>query len=85
MTEPTAPNDRAERAGVKFKDADLIGIPLQIVLGRGAKDGKAEFRNRWRAEKRDVALAGVAREAFRAHRELLEELDSAADEVKAPV
>lgn len=78
-------DDRAERAGVKFKDADLIGIPLQIVLGRGAKDGKAEFRNRWRAEKRDVALAGVAREAFRAHRELLEELDSAADEVKAPV
>lgn len=78
-------DDRAERAGVKFKDADLIGIPLQIVLGRGAKDGKAEFRNRWRAEKRDVALAGVTREAFRAHRELLEELDSAADEVKAPV
>ncbi len=36
-------DDRDERAGVKFKDADLIGIPLRIVVGRDAKEGKVEF------------------------------------------
>jgi prolyl-tRNA synthetase len=41
-------DDRDERAGVKFKDADLIGIPLQVVVGRGAADGKVQFRSRRR-------------------------------------
>lgn len=40
-------DDRDERAGVKFKDADLIGIPLQIVLGeRGLAEGKIEIKSR---------------------------------------
>ena len=40
-------DDRKERAGVKFKDADLIGIPVQIVIGdRGLKEGKLEFKVR---------------------------------------
>jgi len=39
-------DDRAERAGVKFKDADLIGIPLQIVVGKLAGEGKVEVRDR---------------------------------------
>ena len=40
-------DDRNERAGVKFKDADLIGIPVQIVIGdRGLKEGKLEFKTR---------------------------------------
>jgi prolyl-tRNA synthetase len=38
--------DRAERPGVKFKDADLIGIPGQIVVGRLAAEGKVEVRRR---------------------------------------
>ncbi len=38
--------DRDERAGVKFKDADLTGIPLQIVVGKHAADGKVEVRRR---------------------------------------
>jgi prolyl-tRNA synthetase len=41
-------DDRDERAGVKFKDADLIGIPLQVVVGRLAKEGKVQFRSRRR-------------------------------------
>ncbi len=77
-------DDRTERAGVKFKDADLIGIPLQIVLGRGAREGKAEFRNRWAGEKRDIALDEVAREVHSARQQLLDELNSAAAQVKAP-
>ncbi|MCL6518863.1 MAG: proline--tRNA ligase [Armatimonadetes bacterium] len=39
-------DDREERAGVKFKDADLIGIPIQIVVGRTAAEGKVEIRDR---------------------------------------
>lgn len=39
-------DDREERAGVKFKDADLIGIPVQIVVGKTAIDGKVEVRDR---------------------------------------
>ncbi len=38
--------DRAERAGVKFKDADLMGIPGQVVVGRLAGEGKVEVRRR---------------------------------------
>ena len=37
---------RAERPGVKFKDADLIGIPGQVVVGRMAGEGKVEVRRR---------------------------------------
>ncbi len=39
-------DDRAERAGIKFKDADLIGVPVQIVVGKTAADGKVEIRDR---------------------------------------
>ncbi len=44
-------DDRYERAGVKFKDADLIGIPLRIIVGKDAVDGKVEFINRYNDEK----------------------------------
>ena len=40
-------DDRAERPGVKFKDADLIGVPLRITIGgRGLKDGVVEMKLR---------------------------------------
>jgi prolyl-tRNA synthetase len=43
-------DDRAERPGVKFKDADLIGLPLRITVGgRGLKEGIFEMK--WRAGK----------------------------------
>ena len=42
-------DDRDQRPGVKFKDADLIGIPLRVVVGeRGLKDGTIELK--WRTE-----------------------------------
>ncbi len=44
-------DDRDARAGVKFADADLIGIPLRIVVGeRGLKEGKVEFKERSKGE-----------------------------------
>ncbi len=39
-------DDRDERAGVKFKDADLIGVPLRIVVGKKAADGIVEYKLR---------------------------------------
>jgi prolyl-tRNA synthetase len=39
-------DDRDERSGVKFKDADLIGIPIQVVVGRTVQDGQVEVRLR---------------------------------------
>ncbi len=57
-------DDRDERAGVKFADADLIGWPLQIVVGkRGLSEGKVEIKLRRTGEKRDVTIAAL-RESF---------------------
>ncbi len=39
-------DDRGERAGVKLKDADLIGIPFRITVGKTIKDGLVEFKTR---------------------------------------
>jgi len=39
-------DDRNERPGVKFNDADLLGIPLRVTIGRNAKDGLVEFKKR---------------------------------------
>ena len=50
-------DDRAERPGVKFKDADLIGIPLRLTIGgKGLKEGIIELK--WRAQK-DIAKVPV--------------------------
>ena len=48
-------DDRPERAGVKFKDADLLGIPWRVVVGRGAADGQVELVQRAGGAKRDLA------------------------------
>ncbi|MEG3973655.1 proline--tRNA ligase [Microcoleus sp. herbarium8] len=54
-------DDRDERAGVKFKDADLIGIPYRIVTGRSLKTGKVEV---------------VERATHKSHEILIEEVNS---------
>ncbi|HEY9906278.1 MAG TPA: proline--tRNA ligase [Thermosynechococcaceae cyanobacterium] len=52
-------DDRPERAGVKFKDADLIGIPYRIVTGKALKDGKVEVVQRATRAVQEVALDDV--------------------------
>ena len=42
----TVLDDRDERAGVKFKDADLIGFPYRITVGKGITEGLVEFKAR---------------------------------------
>jgi prolyl-tRNA synthetase len=52
-------DDRNERAGVKFKDADLIGIPYRIVTGRSLADGKVEVVPRASKNSQDIPLTEV--------------------------
>lgn len=47
-------DDRKERPGVKFKDADLLGIPIRITVGRGAADGIVEYKMRRDADKTEL-------------------------------
>ncbi|OAG72738.1 proline--tRNA ligase [Gluconobacter japonicus] len=51
-------DDRSERAGVKFNDADLMGHPWQIIVGpRGAKEGKVELKRRANGERFELPVA----------------------------
>ncbi len=52
-------DDRSERAGVKFKDADLIGIPWRIVVGRDASEGLVELVRRATREVQKMPHAEV--------------------------
>jgi prolyl-tRNA synthetase len=70
-------DDRDQRPGFKFKDADLIGIPLRVVIGeRGLKEGTVELKWRRDPQAHTVSAAsagasilselGAARNALRA-------------------
>ncbi len=61
-------DDRKERPGVKFKDADLLGIPVRITVGRGAADGMVEYKLRRDAEKEEIS----AEESIKRAVELIE-------------
>jgi prolyl-tRNA synthetase len=52
-------DDRDGRAGAKFKDADLIGIPYRIVTGRSLKQGKVELVTRANKQSQDIAIEEV--------------------------
>lgn len=57
-------DDRDERPGVKFKDADLIGSPMQVIIGgKGLDRGIVEVKNRKTGEKRELPADGF-NEAF---------------------
>ena len=66
----TLVDDRREpSAGVKFKDAELIGIPVIVVVGKGLSNGVIEIRNRWQNSKVEVPVD-------KAISEILKELNS---------
>lgn len=53
-------DERDERPGVKFAEADLIGIPHRIVIGdRGLKNGVVEYKRRTDADAAEVAVDAV--------------------------
>ncbi|WP_270942993.1 proline--tRNA ligase [Romboutsia lituseburensis] len=49
-------DDRDERVGVKFKDSELIGIPMRITVGKDITEGKVEFKLRDQADKELISL-----------------------------
>jgi len=50
-------DDRTVSPGVKFKDAELVGVPWIVVLGRGWAEGTVELRNRFSGQTREIAIA----------------------------
>jgi prolyl-tRNA synthetase len=58
-------DDRDERAGVKFNDADLIGVPYRITVGKKIKDGKIELTTRATRMSEDISIESAV-ESIRA-------------------
>ena len=56
-------DDRKERPGVKFKDADLIGIPVRITVGKRAPEGVVEYKLRREDEKKELTVEEAIAEA----------------------
>ena len=57
LPDDTLYDDRPERAGVKFNDADLMGLPWQAIIGpRGAKDGRVELKRRATGERAELSF-----------------------------
>jgi prolyl-tRNA synthetase len=69
-------DDRDERAGVKFKDMDLVGVPIQIVVGRSVRErGEVEIRlRRNRDDRRYVPVHAVTERVLTLRRQLYAEL-----------
>ncbi len=53
-------DDRTASPGVKFKDAELLGVPWIVVVGRGWANGVVELRNRFSGENREIAVDDAA-------------------------
>lgn len=58
-------DDRDERAGVKFKDADLIGVPYRITIGKKAAEGVVELFDRRTKQTEDVKISAVVQHVQR--------------------
>lgn len=58
-------DDRDERAGVKFKDADLIGIPYRLTIGKKVAEGVVELFNRREKRSEDVKISDVVKHVQR--------------------
>ena len=62
-------DDRDERPGVKFKDADLIGIPLRVTVGaKGLERGCVELRWRRDGKSEDLPVGEAAQRIRETHR-----------------
>ncbi|MCK0092097.1 proline--tRNA ligase [Rhodococcus sp. F64268] len=61
-------DDRKASPGVKFKDSELLGMPLVVVVGRGFADGHVELRDRFTGEAREVPVADAVSEVLAATR-----------------
>lgn len=63
-------DDTSERAGGKFSNMDLIGLPWQVIIGpRGLKDGEAEIKNRATGEKENIPIEAAIEKVIAAIKE----------------
>ena len=62
---------RKVSAGVKFADAELVGIPVSVVVGRGLAEGKVEIRLRASGESFEVPVESAVERIEQIHRDLL--------------
>jgi len=67
-------DDRDMRAGAKFKDADLLGIPIRITIGRGVSRGVVEVFRRDNKEKTEVPIETAVKEVMELRQELMDQL-----------
>jgi len=72
-------DERDERPGVKFKDADLVGCPIQVVAGRLASDGKVEVRLRSDKSKEEVSVDDASARVLELRKRLYSELAEKAE------
>jgi prolyl-tRNA synthetase len=78
-------DDREERPGVKFKDADLIGVPLRVTVGdRGLDKGIVELKRRTQKDSRNVPSDSAIREIVK-EVEVLRSLDPKAASAPPPL
>ena len=75
-------DERDERPGVKFKDADLMGVPIQVVAGKFAAEGKVEVRLRTSRDKEQVSLDEATGRVLELRKSLYQALAETADEVR---
>ncbi len=76
-------DDRRENPGVKFNDADLLGIPVRLTVGdRGLKNGVVEFKLRGESERSEVAVEAAVEHTVEAVRQLEAELAQRVVEVE---
>ena len=72
-------DERDERPGVKFKDADLMGAPIQVVAGRLAGEGKLEVRLRSTKSKEETDIDEVTGKVLDLRRSLYQALSEKAE------
>ncbi len=75
-------DERDERPGVKFKDADLMGVPIQIVAGKLAAEGKVEVRLRANKSKEEVILDKATERVMELRKRLYSELTEKANAIR---
>ncbi|MCE5199247.1 MAG: proline--tRNA ligase [Armatimonadota bacterium] len=74
-------DERDERPGVKFKDTDLMGAPIQVVAGRLAGEGKVEVRLRSTKSKEEISIDDATAHVLELRRKLYQESEDKAQAV----
>ncbi|MCD6531855.1 proline--tRNA ligase, partial [bacterium] len=77
-------DDRDDRAGVKFKDADLVGIPIRVVVGKKVSEGEVEvsLRRDPKNSREDVPIDGATKRVLELRELLYREIEEKVEKIK---